>query len=102
MMDVMLAVGILDDAKGLGEDLEVLMKGTVLVVMYLAMVVMTAMATNGSVVKTLVAAVGGAVLLGIVLSQASLSSKTQEEVEKDHSAPAPVVRVVPAPGGEFR
>ncbi|MFG7941237.1 MULTISPECIES: hypothetical protein [Streptomyces] len=91
-----LAVSILEDATGLGSDLKSFMQVTVLGILYLALVISVGVATR-SVLKTGVAALGGAVFWGIVAAQDVLSDKTKEEFEKDHSAPA-VVRVVDVPG----
>jgi hypothetical protein len=91
-MDSVLAVGVLEDWNGLGKDIIALLMGTVLVIMWLASVAGVWGATR-SVVKAGAAAVGGAIVLGIIASQTVLSGRVAEEIEKDHSArPAAVVK----------
>ncbi|WP_046507431.1 hypothetical protein [Streptomyces odonnellii] len=94
-MDTSLAVGILDDVNGMGTDIKTILGSTVLIIMYLALVAGAGFTTR-SILKTGVAAIGGAIVLGIVAAQTVLSSKTAEELRTDHSAarPAGVVRIV--------
>ncbi|WP_425824616.1 hypothetical protein [Streptomyces fractus] len=94
MHSTVLAVGIIDDASGLGKDLKTLISVVVLGIMYVLGVAATWGATR-SMLKAGVAAVGGAMVLGIIASQTVLSSKTAEELKKDHTVGqgVPVVRV---------
>ncbi|WP_149563846.1 MULTISPECIES: hypothetical protein [Streptomyces] len=96
-----LAVSILEDATGLGSDLKTFMQVTVLGILYVALVISVGIATR-SVLKTGVAALGGAIFLGIVAAQSVLSDKTKEEFERDHSARPAVVRIADAPGVDGR
>lgn len=93
-----LAVGVLDDWNGLGQDIILFLIGTVLVIMWLASVAGVWGATR-SVVKAGATAIGGAIVLGIIASQTVLSSRVAEEIKKDHSAlPAAVVKAEGAYG----
>ncbi|MFI8930619.1 hypothetical protein ACIG3E_23440 [Streptomyces sp. NPDC053474] len=97
------AAGIIDDFAGLGGDIKTLLASVVLGIMYLCLVIMTGF-TSRSFLKTLVAAVGGGIVLGVVASQTVLSSKTSEELKKNHTvgapAPAAVVRLSDLPKHE--
>ncbi|WP_162604028.1 hypothetical protein [Streptomyces sp. CS014] len=98
-MASVLAVGVLDDWNGLGQDIILFLIGTVLVIMWLVSIAAVWGATR-SVVKAGATAIGGAVVLGIIASQTVLSGRVAEEIEKDHSAlPAPAA-VVKAEGAD--
>ncbi|MYS39644.1 hypothetical protein K388_06956 [Streptomyces sp. KhCrAH-43] len=91
-----LAVGILDDWTALGKDVRVLITVVVLGTIYVAAVAVT-WSTSRSVVKAAVAAVGGALVLGVIASQPAISGKTAEEIKKDHTVGQGVVRLVDRP-----
>ncbi|MFG2885742.1 hypothetical protein ACGFYV_26195 [Streptomyces sp. NPDC048297] len=91
------AVGIIDDFTGLGKDIKSLLTVVVLGIIYVASVGATWAATR-SMLKAGVAAAGGAVVLGIIASQVTISNKTAEEFKKDHTVGrgSSVVRVTDA------
>ncbi|MFZ3562880.1 hypothetical protein ACOKM5_43895 [Streptomyces sp. BH097] len=88
------AAGIIEDWTGLGKDVKTLLTVVVLGIIYIASIAATWAATR-SMLKAGVAAVGGAMVLGIIASQTVLSSKTAEELKKDHTVGqgVPIVRV---------
>ncbi|MFF9569973.1 hypothetical protein [Streptomyces sp. NPDC014685] len=91
----MAAVGIIDDLAGLGKDVKSLLTAVVLGIIYVCSVGAT-WATTRSMLKAGVAAAGGAVVLGIIASQMTISNKTAEEFKKDHTVGQGVVRVTSA------
>ncbi|MGW6362212.1 hypothetical protein ACWFR5_45375 [Streptomyces sp. NPDC055092] len=92
------AVGIIDDFTGMGNDVKTLLTVVVLGIIYVGSIGATWAATR-SMLKAFVAAVGGAIVMGVVASQTVLSNKTAEELKKDHTVGqgAAVVRVIAAP-----
>ncbi|MCX4399934.1 hypothetical protein OG887_44595 (plasmid) [Streptomyces sp. NBC_00053] len=93
MYSTSLAAGIINDLTGLGKDLKTLLTVVVLGIIYVASVGATWAATR-SMLKAGVAAAGGAVVMGIIASQATITDKTAEEFEKDHTVGQGVVRVI--------
>ncbi|WUW19303.1 hypothetical protein OG521_00290 [Streptomyces sp. NBC_01463] len=92
------AVGILDDWTAMGKDVKTLITVVVLGIIYVGSVGAT-WAASRSMLKAFVAAVGGAVVMGVIASQTVLSTKTAEELKKDHTVgqDVRVVRVVDLP-----
>ncbi|MFE5689890.1 hypothetical protein ACFVAQ_20270 [Streptomyces sp. NPDC057651] len=89
------AVGIIDDFTGMGKDVKTLLTVVVLGIIYVGSIGATWAATR-SMLKAFVAAVGGAIVMGVIASQTVLSNKTAEELKKDHTVGqgVRVVRVV--------
>ncbi|MFG3134294.1 hypothetical protein ACGFZU_42245 [Streptomyces tendae] len=93
------APGIIEDFTGLGTDLKTLLTVVVLGVIYVASVGATWTATR-SMLKAGVAAAGGAIVMGIIAAQMTISDKTAEELKKDHTVGqgrSGVVRVTDPP-----
>ncbi|MFB8031741.1 hypothetical protein ACFC5Z_02040 [Streptomyces sp. NPDC056004] len=86
------AAGIIGDLTGLGKDVKTLLTVVVLGIIYVGSVGATWAATR-SMLKAGVAAAGGAIVMGIIASQATITNKTAEEFEKDHTVGQGVVRV---------
>ncbi|MFF1400037.1 hypothetical protein ACFVZD_40405, partial [Streptomyces sp. NPDC058287] len=80
----MAAVGIIDDFTGLGKDVKTLLTVVVLGIIYVASVGAT-WASTRSMLKASVAAVGGAIVMGVIASQMTISNKAAEELKKDHT-----------------
>ncbi|RII06952.1 hypothetical protein DSC45_34560 [Streptomyces sp. YIM 130001] len=97
-MDVVLAAPILDEWTALGKDLITFLTAVVMVVAYLASVAATYFTTR-SPLKTGVAAVAGAIVLGIIASQTLLSKQTEEQIDQNNAAPVRVVVVADARSG---
>jgi hypothetical protein len=105
------AAGILQDWTGMGKDIKTLITAVVLGIIYVGSIAATWAATR-SMAKAGVAAVGGALVMGVIASQTVLSNKTAEELKKDHTVgqdmrivrvvdvPEPVAAVAPAAGND--
>ncbi|MFE6894791.1 hypothetical protein [Streptomyces sp. NPDC057694] len=78
------APGIIEDFTGLGKDVKTLITVVVLGIIYVGSIGATWAATR-SMLKAGVAAVGGAIVMGVIASQTVLSDKTAEELKKDHT-----------------
>ncbi|MFF1593081.1 hypothetical protein ACFVY0_33925 [Streptomyces sp. NPDC058286] len=98
MYSTSLAVGILDDFTGMGKDIKTLLTVVVLGIIYVGSIGATWAATR-SMLKAFVAAIGGAIVMGVIASQTVLTNKTAEELKKDHTVgqSVRVVRVVDVP-----
>ncbi|MEK0098553.1 hypothetical protein WDA79_08590 [Streptomyces sp. A475] len=92
------AVGIIDDFTGMGKDVKSLLTVVVLGIIYVGSIGATWAATR-SMLKAFVAAVGGAIVMGVIASQTVLSNKTAEELKKDHTVGqgVHVVRILEVP-----
>lgn len=97
MNDVLLTVPVLDNLEAQGEQLRTILLTTVLGLMYVGIVIVTLTVTK-SFLKGAAAAVGGAVVVGIVLAQVVLSEQTAEQIEQGNKGAA-VVRPVEGIGG---
>ncbi|MFE6153667.1 hypothetical protein [Streptomyces sp. NPDC057889] len=92
------AVGIIEDLTGMGKDVKTLLTVVVLGIIYVGSVGAT-WASTRSMLKAGVAAVGGAIVMGVIASQMTISNKAAEELKKDHTVgqgPS-VVRVTDTP-----
>lgn len=81
--------GIIDDANSLGEDITDLLLTVVVSIMCIVFVVMTGFRTQ-SPLKTVVAGIGAAAVMAVVLNMTYLSDKVEDDL-KNAQAPAVVV-----------